>query len=54
MADLYADTGRVYFRAGPAIMFVDDDAGIRMLHALGNAGSVIAHLPANALGMRRI
>jgi len=54
MPNLYTDTGRVNVNPGPAIMLVHNHARVRMFHAFGNAGSVIAHLSANALSMRRI
>ena len=54
MADLDAYTGNMHVDPGSAIMLVHHHAGIWMLHALGNAGSMVADLPANTLGMRRI
>jgi hypothetical protein len=53
MTDLDAYAGSMQVDPRSAIMLVDH-AGVWMLHALGNAGSVFAHLFANALGMCRI
>jgi|HubBroStandDraft_3_1064219.scaffolds.fasta_scaffold241965_2 hypothetical protein len=54
MADLDAHAGSMHVDTGSPIMLVHHYAGVWMLHALGNAGSVIAHLLANALGMCRV
>ena len=54
MTDLDAYAGSMQVDPRSAIMLVDHNAGVWILHALGNAGSVFAHLLANALGMCRV
>jgi hypothetical protein len=54
MADFDTYAGRVKFDPGSrrsAIMVMHNDVGIRMIDASGNAGSFVANLAANALGM---